>query len=99
METGPFDRDGVLAGTMKNQAKTINKTMKNSLYKLPFGYTSIPKTRQAIQMSRQHPENQTSYPTVQTTSWKLDKLSKGLDNIPEVAGKKMRRAGGPPNMC
>ena len=34
-----------------------------------------------------------------TTKRKLDKLSKGLDNIPEVAGnKKMRRAGGPPKM-
>ena len=29
----------------------------------------------------------------------LDKLSKGLDNTPEVAGnQKIRRAGGPPNM-
>ena len=41
----------------------------------------------------------TSFPSATQASRKLDKLSKGLDNIPEVAGnKKIRRAGGPPKM-
>ena len=40
----------------------------------PFA-PQVPKKRQAIQRTRLHPE-------------KLDKLSKGLDNTPEVAGIK-----------
>ena len=57
LKTRSSDRDGALAETMKNKAETIDNTMKTSLYKLPLGYTSFPETRQAIQGSRQHPEN------------------------------------------
>ena len=41
----------------------------------------------------------TSFPSATQASRKLDKLSNGLDNIPEVAGNlKMRRARGPLKM-